>query len=395
MKRGKTSKLFVIIGSLDLGGTENHLCRIMPKLQGHGLDISVVAFRSRGILANEMERQNVPVLSPPPLKWILHQKFIRRVFIFFWLGATLARGRPNIIHFFLPEAYLLGGLWSSLLRIPFRIMSRRSLNFYQQRHPLGAWLERRLHKTVNVLLGNSRAILRDLEKENTNSSARIELIYNGIDPKEFIKKHRPDEVRQELKIPEQAFVFINVANFISYKGHKDLLEALGEVNNKLPYPWRLICVGRNDGILNSLEQTAERLGISQNVIWLSSRRDTYDLMRASDIGISSSHEEGLSNSVLEGMALGLPMIVTDVGGNPELITDGETGLVVPARNPSLMGRACVRLARNASLRKSMEQAGEKRALSKFSMEACVSSYFQLYNSLTSSGETWCGSKCVE
>ena len=385
MARGNASKLFVIIGSLDLGGTENHLRRILPKLQGRGLEISVVAFRTRGILADEMEHQSVPVLSPPPLKWMTHQKLIRRTFIFFWLGATLARERPNIIHFFLPEAYLVGGLWSFLLRIPFRIMSRRSLNFYQQKHPLGAWLERRLHKTVNVLLGNSRAVLRNLEKESTNSNARIELIYNGIDPKEFVNKYGPGEMRRELEIPDRAFVFINVANFISYKGHKDLLEALATVNNKLPDPWRLICVGRNDGILNNLEQTADHLGIGQNVIWLSSRRDIYDLMKASDIGISSSHEEGLSNSVLEGMALGLPMIVTDVGGNPELITDQETGLVVPARNPRLLGEACEYLARNAELRNSMEQAGKKRALSRFSMEACVSSYLRLYTSLTSPG----------
>jgi len=383
MARGNTSKLFVIIGSLDLGGTENHLRRILPKLHDQGLEISVVAFRTRGVLADEMEHQSVPVLSPPSLKWMAHQKLIRGTFIFFWLGATLARERPNIIHFFLPEAYLLGGIWSFLLRIPFRIMSRRSLNFYQKNHPLCAWLERRLHKTVNVLLGNSKAVLRDLEKESTNSNARIELIYNGIDPKEFVKKYEPGEVRRELSIPDQALVFINVANFIPYKGHKDLLEALGKVKNKLPDPWRLICVGRNDGILSNLEQDASRLGISQNVIWLSSRRDIYDLMKASDIGISSSHEEGLSNSVLEGMALGLPMVVTDVGGNPELIVDQENGLVVPARDPRLLGGACEYLARNAELRHSMKQAGKKRALLKFSMEVCVGSYFQLYNSLTS------------
>ena len=89
--------------------------------------------------------------------------------------------------------------------------------------------------------------------------------------------------------------------------------------------------------------------------------------------------------MLEGMALGLPMVVTDVGGNPELIADQENGLVVPARNPRLLGGACEYLARNAELRNSMKQAGEKRALSKFSMETCVNSYFQLYNSLTSPG----------
>ena len=81
MEGGDTSKLFVIIGSLDIGGTENHLFRVMPRLQGQGLEISVIAFRRRGALADEMERQNVPVLSPPPIKWMAHQKFIQKIFM--------------------------------------------------------------------------------------------------------------------------------------------------------------------------------------------------------------------------------------------------------------------------------------------------------------------------
>ena len=370
----KPPKLVTIIGSLDLGGTEKHLCQVMPRLQGDNLDITVIAFRTRGVLAAEMEAQNVCVLSPPGPQWLENTTLIRRAFIFLWLGVMLARQRPDIVLFFLPEAYLLGGFWAVLLGSPIRIMSRRSLNFYQRKHPLLSFLERCLHKKMHALVGNSKAVIQNLETETKGTARSIQLMYNGIDPKDFISKRSVNEIRREIGISSNAFVLIQVANFIPYKGHRDLLEALASVQRRLPNPWRLICVGRDDGILDQLKSFADQLNIGGSVVWLEDRRDIADLMAISHVGLSSSHEEGLSNSVLEGMAVGLPMIVTDVGGNPELVVHNETGLVVPPRNSLAFGNACISLANDATLRASMGRSGLKRSLSRFS-------YLDLYQSL--------------
>ena len=120
-----------------------------------------------------------------------------------------------------------------------------------------------------------------------------------------------------------------IANLIPYKGHKDLIEGLALVAQSLPSGWRILCAGRDEGLQLKLESLVEAQGIKANIQFLGERTDVPILLAAADFGVLSSWEEGFSNVILEAMAAGLPMIVTDVGGNPEAVLDGETGLVVP------------------------------------------------------------------
>jgi glycosyltransferase involved in cell wall biosynthesis len=106
-----------------------------------------------------------------------------------------------------------------------------------------------------------------------------------------------------------------------------------------------------------------------------------DLVRAADFALNVSHEEGFSNAVIEGMAAGLPMIVTDVGGNPEAVVDGETGLVVPPRDPVALGEAIAWLAGNREAAAAMGEAGAERVRRTFTIEACVDHYDALYRGL--------------
>ena len=103
---------------------------------------------------------------------------------------------------------------------------------------------------------------------------------------------------------------------------------------------------------------------------------------ASDVGILPSHEEGFSNAILEGMAAGLPMVVTRVGGNPEAVVHGVTGLVVPPRDPSAMAAAVLDLVRDPARRQRMGEAGRHRVEEAFSLDACVDRYARLYRMLS-------------
>ena len=174
-----------------------------------------------------------------------------------------------------------------------------------------------------------------------------------------------------------------VANLIAYKGHADLLQALGRVRDDLPEGWVLLCAGRDDGPGDDLKAAATALGIGGGVRWLGERSDVPTLLACADIGLLCSHQEGFSNSILEGMAAGLPMIVTDVGGNPESVVDGVTGMVAPPRDPRALGDAILALARDPERRKAMGEAGRRRAVESFSLEACVARYERLYDTLNS------------
>jgi glycosyltransferase involved in cell wall biosynthesis len=123
----------------------------------------------------------------------------------------------------------------------------------------------------------------------------------------------------------------------------------------------------------------------KNISFLGSRSDVPSLLAASDLALLCSHQEGFANAILEGMAAGLPMIVTDVGGNAEAVVDGETGLVVPAHSPDQLADAIVRLARDPAKRKAFGAAAHRRVSEHFGMERCVAAHDELYRQLLAGG----------
>jgi glycosyltransferase involved in cell wall biosynthesis len=140
-------------------------------------------------------------------------------------------------------------------------------------------------------------------------------------------------------------------------------------------------VGRDDGIRGDLQDIAHATGISDRVRFLGVRRDVPRLLAAADVGVLCSHQEGFSNAILECMAAALPMVVTDVGGNGEAVLDGETGFVVPPRDPEALGQAILKLASEPALRTEQGKKARARVEAQFSIQACVSKYDRLYTAL--------------
>ena len=159
MKSPLSLDVLVIIGSLDVGGTEKQLLNVIPRLREKGLQIAIATFMQPGKLAPLLEKEGVSVFSPNIPRWAEIIAPIMLILKILWLGKLISSIRPAVVHTFLPQAYLLGGLWAVLLRIPVRIMSRRSLNHYQQKHPLLCRLEYWLHGQTHLLLGNSSAVV--------------------------------------------------------------------------------------------------------------------------------------------------------------------------------------------------------------------------------------------
>jgi glycosyltransferase involved in cell wall biosynthesis len=283
-----------------------------------------------------------------------------------------------VTHFFLPSAYVVGGLAAVAAAVGPRLMSRRSLNDYQVGHPLLAAIERFLHKRMAIVCGNSRAVVSQLAGEGVDSD-RLRLIYNGVDPEPPHAGCRA-RIRRELGIGDSDFVLAIVANLIPYKGHADLLDALSQIAARLELPWALLVVGRDDGIGSALRCMAQKGGIADHVRWLGSRTDVPAILEASDAGVLASHQEGFSNALIEAMAAGLPMVVTDVGGNAEAVLDGETGYVVPPRDAGRLAEAILRLAVDPNRRR-LGDAGKKRAEGLFSLSECVSGYEKIYREL--------------
>jgi glycosyltransferase involved in cell wall biosynthesis len=370
-------RLLVVTESLGIGGTESHLIRLSVPLAAQGFDTTIYCLSESGQRADQVEAAGIRVVSSPwPPK-------PRRTPANIAVAASrlfrlMRQWRPQIVHFYLPGPYLVGAPLAIAARVPIKVISRRSLSIYQRRRPLLGRLERALHRHMDAVIGNSRAVVAELNAEGIPSS-KIRLIYNGIDTAAALPSR--DQARGMLGVEPQTVVGIIVANLISYKGHKDLIEALARISPDLPSSWQLLCVGRDDGLKAKLETLAQTRNVKANIKFLGERLDTPTLLAAADFGVLSSWEEGFSNVILEAMSTGLPMIVTDVGGNAEAVVAERTGLVVPPRNPDTLGAAILRFAREPALRRKFSQAGQKRVREEFALERCVASHRALYEEL--------------
>jgi glycosyltransferase involved in cell wall biosynthesis len=376
--------ILFVIGDLDTGGAERHLVKLLPALSRHHFRPFVYTLTHKGTLSPQLERAGVEVFQPP-LATVTRRlpSLVRRLTFLPLTIPSLAwlmvRRRPDIVHFFLPAAYLIGGICARIARIKVRVMSRRSLNVYQRAHPFLARLERWLHQWLTAALGNSRVVVAQLIQEGIPAN-RLGLIYNGIDMSEFSGLPERSVTRTSLGLEQEALIFVIVASLIPYKGHRDLLAALHRVRDQLPQPWRLLCVGKDIGIGAELRAYTESLGLQGNVSWLGERFDVPAILQASDIGIMCSHQEGFSNSVIECMAAGLPMIVTDVGGNSEAVLDGVTGLLVPVQDEAALAAAVLTLGNDPRRCRSMGKAGKEGA-GRFSFHGCLVRYLRLYSAI--------------
>jgi glycosyltransferase involved in cell wall biosynthesis len=366
--------------SFGIGGTESHLIRLLPLLAARGFDVAVFCMTERGGRASELERAGVKLFAAQQYSG-RHGTLLRHPAHAAAAGLKL-RGvmrhfHPDIVHFYLPGPYLVGAPVALISRVPVKIMSRRSLSRYQRNWPAVARIERFLHRRMNAVTGNSRAVVKELSAEGV-SETKLHLIYNGIDIAPGMDR---GEARRSLGLDDDALVGVMVANLIPYKGHHDLIEGLAGIAPQLPVGWRVLLAGRDEGLRPGLETLAAERGIGENIVFLGERSDVPRLLAAADFGLLTSHEEGFSNVVLEGMAAGLPMVVTNVGGNAEAVLDGKTGFVVPSSNPKAIGEAVLRLARDPNVRTSLGDAGRKRVAEHFSMESCVNAHVQLYRTL--------------
>jgi len=362
--------VMIVVRSLGIGGTERHLAQVVPQLAGRGLPIEVVTLHPGGAMADRLRAQGIKVYEADRRRGT--------VSAFVWLWRLLTVRRPAIAHFFLPEAYLVGAIAAIVADVPSLLMSRRSLNYYHRKHPFLAHLEKALHRRMTTIVGNSDAVLADLRNEGV-PVRRVRKILNGIDLSPYANANSRDRLRSELSIARDSVVLIIVANLIPYKGHADLIDALSRRAHDLPADWRLLCVGRDTGIRDGLQQRARDGMIGDHILWLGERADVPDLLASADIAISTSHEEGSSNAIIEAMAAGLPVVATEAGGNRELVIDGWNGALVGVGDTEALAAQLVALAHDEFRRKAMGEIARAEVERNYTLDRCVDEYLALYD----------------
>lgn len=382
----KKEKIFITIitGSLRRGGAEIQLSEILPGLDKNKYKVEIFLLSTGGELANGMESKGITIINP----WFdtkgetlnIPIRFYRYFLLKIQLLIYFIRKRPDIVHFFLPQSYCLAMPIAILTGINKKIMSRLSLNNYKLDRAWMWKLEKVFHSFTTKIIVNSDFIKKQMIDNENVSNEKIIRIYSGVKINKSDKKDKK-VLRRILGFDENELILIMVANLIPYKGHHDLINALGMISKKMSPNWRMLFIGRDDGIKNELINETVKNKIFEHCLFLHPDGDVSDYYRISDIGILTSHEEGFSVSILEGMRSGIPMIVTDVGGNSEAVINQQTGFVVPPHNCNAIGQAVLKLSLDEKMQNTMGRAGYKRVTNNFSIKNCIKEHEKLYASL--------------
>jgi len=206
---------------------------------------------------------------------------------------------------------------------------------------------------------------------------RFGVVYNGVDCEKFRPADDRSTLRRSLDMDEHRPLLLSVASLTPVKAHADLLQALALVAEErvaLPQVW---LVGEG-ALRNELEALVARLGLGSHVRMPGGSDQVPRLLAAADLFVLPSRLEGMSNAILEAMAAGVPVVARSVGGNPELVVDGETGLLCAPDDLRSMGDAIARLLADPGMRRRMGEAARQRALEVFSIQAMLAGYRAYY-----------------
>lgn len=297
------------------------------------------------------------------------------------LYRSLRRLAPEIVHAFLTTGNVLGAVLGTLARVPVIVSSHRDLGGFDGKWitRMNFWTDRHLATSVTA---NSLAVREALAQRSNAPAETIRLLYNGIDLKKIETANRGLAKRQELGLPPNALAIGVIANIRVAKGHQYLLEAFNRIAPHVPQAYLLICgfAGDHD-LMKTLQRLAAAGGAAGRVRFMNSRNDIPEMLHALDVVVSPSLSEGFSNAILEAMAAGKPVIATRVGGSPEQIIDGVTGLLVPPQDAGAIAQALLTLLRSPGLRREMGTAAQRHVQENFSVAIMTRNHTRLYDDL--------------
>jgi glycosyltransferase involved in cell wall biosynthesis len=289
--------------------------------------------------------------------------------------ARIARsGNMSILHAHSSHGLALG-LWARFFDRRLRLVASRRVDFPIRKHFLS-----RLKYSVGILdriICISEAIRAQLLADGVPAD-KLVVIPSGVDTRRFAGVRPAPHFRRSLGIPGSHLVIGTVAALADHKDYPTLLRAARIVLDKEP-DISFVAVG--DGPLHKeVTDLARELGLGKRFLFLGFREDVGCLLKVFDIFVLASKTEGLGTSVLDAQALGLPVAACRAGGIPEIVTDRETGLLVPTGDPPALAAALLELAHDPELREALG-ARAKKAVQAHDVSRTVEAHLELYRSL--------------
>jgi glycosyltransferase involved in cell wall biosynthesis len=350
------------------GGAQEHLYSLLTRIDRTRYDASVVAL-SPGTGVRKLQRQGIPVtLIDDPDDAIAVGA----------LAAYLATVRPDVIHNHMYRAELVGTRAAIALglighRRPYVVSTVHSsrVRSAEDREQL-----RRLTPHIDQLIAVSHAMERKIVEEG-RATVPVRLIYNGVDLQRYEQQEPCCTLPEEYGMEPGSRIVGVVARLEPEKGHPTLLEAWPRVLRAVPDAYLLV-VGEGSRRAD-LERQASQLRIAHRVVFTGRRDDVPAVTAALDVAVLPSYREAQGLTILEAMALSRPVVASNVGGIPEVIEDGVTGLLVSPHDPEALAGAIVRLLTDHSYADTIGRAGHDMVHDRFCVELMVREVEAIYD----------------
>lgn len=362
-----------IIGGGEFGGAEQHVLHLTARLRETGCIPHVICLFQEPF-HQMLQEEGIPTTAVPMHHRLDWGTCLR-------LTAVLKELRPDIVHTHGVRANLVGRLAACRCKVPVvttvhSILSQdypspvsRFINSFTER--VGAYFTAHFI-AVSRFIGDY-LIASGIPKE------KVSVIYNGIDPTPWERWAGDTSFRSRFGIEPTAPLFGIIARLHPVKGHRYFLEAAHQVVQQFPEA-RFVIIG-SGFYWQEIDSLIRKYGLTEHCIRTGFLTDTGPAYAALDCLVISSLSEGFGLTALEAAALGKPVIASRVGAIPEIISDGETGFLVPPADSAALAKAMIRLLQNPRAGRRLGAAGRKLLLEKFSMDRTVAETVRLYRSL--------------
>lgn len=356
-----------VLLSLEPGGLENGVVNVVNRLDPQRFRSSICCLRRVGEFASRITNPAVEVLD-------FRSSGGTDVRTMLALARHFRRSATDVVHTRNAEAYFHGFVGAKLAGLPI-VHSEHGRTFDDRASRLRA--QRVLSSHTNAIFSVSKQLRGDLVQWVGLRADDIEVLYNGVDLDRFAVRRDRQALRAAHGLETEGLVVGSVGRLVALKNYALLLHAVACAELA---GLTVVLVG--DGPERpALEGLAATLGIAHRVRFLGQRADIAELLATFDVFVLPSVSEGLSNTLLEAMAAGVAVLVSDVGGNPEIVHDGVHGLVFPSGDERALRDRLRALCFDEGLRDRYVGAARARLVAAFGMDSMVQRYEALYERL--------------
>jgi len=347
----------MLLHSRECGGAETHALGLMSGLRREGHHVTYCG-RTDSWLMKQAETRGIPVLHTRMRGTYDLVSLVRMV-------AYARKRRIDVIHGHLARGAFYARWVGKLSGKPSLVTAHATNTF-------------KFMNGTDWIIAVSHAVRSSLAERGIGRD-KTSVVFNGIPATPPRDGTHRAEMRRALGIGDSETAVCMVARFVQAKGHDVMVEALRILDEPRP---RLIFIGRTGGdCFDRVSQLVHRYGLEPRVTFLGHRDDVMDILQAMDLFAAPSRREALGLSILEALAADLPVVASDIGGIPEIVKDGETGLLVPPNEPHALAGAISRVMHDASLASSLRRAGRELLDAKFSQDAMVRNTVAVYHRL--------------